>query len=207
MRESLKQPTVSISCHPQYTSVDNSSVSSLAPSSGSYTSSQPTPSALHSTHNSSNSSSNSISHLANMSGMGNNMSSTVAGITGSGGLHSSANPVTTALGLGSNGATATSNLSAPRTTPLLSSSTGKRAHVQYVSSQGGSIDVWFWFKCFFFPSCGRTLYGCNNGCVFVLTGKAPPNLSQGVPPLLPNQYIMGPGGLLPAYPVSRLGTS
>lgn len=40
-------------------------------------------------------------------------------------------------------------------------------------------------------------------CVIVLTGKAPPNLSQGVPPLLPNQYIMGPGGLLPAYPVSR----
>ncbi|KAL0977781.1 hypothetical protein UPYG_G00161110 [Umbra pygmaea] len=32
------------------------------------------------------------------------------------------------------------------------------------------------------------------------TGKAPPNLSQGVPPLLPNQYIMGPGGLLQAYP-------
>uniref|UniRef100_A0A671QKJ1 Ubiquitin-associated protein 2-like n=1 Tax=Sinocyclocheilus anshuiensis TaxID=1608454 RepID=A0A671QKJ1_9TELE len=31
-------------------------------------------------------------------------------------------------------------------------------------------------------------------------GKVPPNLSQGVPPLLPNQYIMGPGGLLPAYP-------
>uniref|UniRef100_A0A673LID5 UBA domain-containing protein n=1 Tax=Sinocyclocheilus rhinocerous TaxID=307959 RepID=A0A673LID5_9TELE len=31
-------------------------------------------------------------------------------------------------------------------------------------------------------------------------GKTPPNLSQGVPPLLPNQYIMGPGGLLPAYP-------
>ncbi|XP_016126818.1 ubiquitin-associated protein 2a [Sinocyclocheilus grahami] len=32
------------------------------------------------------------------------------------------------------------------------------------------------------------------------SGKTPPNLSQGVPPLLPNQYIMGPGGLLPAYP-------
>uniref|UniRef100_A0A4W4G4C3 UBA domain-containing protein n=1 Tax=Electrophorus electricus TaxID=8005 RepID=A0A4W4G4C3_ELEEL len=56
-----------------------------------------------------------------------------------------------ALGLGVNGTTAPS---AVRTTPLLSSS----------------------------------------------TGKAPPNLSQGVPPLLPNQYIMGPGGLLPAYP-------
>uniref|UniRef100_A0A8C7ZZU5 Ubiquitin associated protein 2a n=1 Tax=Oryzias sinensis TaxID=183150 RepID=A0A8C7ZZU5_9TELE len=36
--------------------------------------------------------------------------------------------------------------------------------------------------------------------LLLLTGKAPPNLSQGVPPLLPNQYIMGPGGLLPAYP-------
>ncbi|XP_031611141.1 ubiquitin-associated protein 2-like isoform X1 [Oreochromis aureus] len=32
------------------------------------------------------------------------------------------------------------------------------------------------------------------------SGKAPPNLAQGVPPLLTNQYIMGPGGLLPAYP-------
>ncbi|XP_029359165.1 ubiquitin-associated protein 2a [Echeneis naucrates] len=140
-----------------YTSVDSSGVSSLAPSSGSYTSSQPSPSVLHVTHNSSNSSS-SISHLANMPNMpnmGSNMSSTVSGIAGTSGLHSTAAAATsTALGLGSNGATATSNLSAPRTTPLLSSS----------------------------------------------TGKAPPNLSQGVPPLLPNQYIMGPGGLLPAYP-------
>ncbi|XP_035518129.1 ubiquitin-associated protein 2a isoform X2 [Morone saxatilis] len=139
-----------------YTSVDSSSISSLAPSSGSYTSSQPSASALHSTHNSSNSSSG-ISHLANMPHMphmGNHMNSTVGGIAGTSGLHSVVTAATTALGLGSNGATATSNLSAPRTTPLLSSS----------------------------------------------TGKAPPNLSQGVPPLLPNQYIMGPGGLLPAYP-------
>ncbi|XP_013378466.1 PREDICTED: ubiquitin-associated protein 2 [Chinchilla lanigera] len=33
------------------------------------------------------------------------------------------------------------------------------------------------------------------------TGKAPPNLPQGVPPLLHNQYLVGPGGLLPAYPI------
>ncbi|XP_069332620.1 ubiquitin-associated protein 2 [Eulemur rufifrons] len=33
------------------------------------------------------------------------------------------------------------------------------------------------------------------------SGKAPPNLPQGVPPLLHNQYLMGPGGLLPAYPI------
>ncbi|XP_068576201.1 ubiquitin-associated protein 2a isoform X1 [Cebidichthys violaceus] len=134
-----------------YTSVDHSSVSSLAPSTGSYVSSQP--SALHSTHNSSNSSSG-IGHLVNMPNMGNHMSSTVGGIVGASVLHSAAIAASAALGLGSNGATATSNLSAPRNTPLLSST----------------------------------------------AGKAPPNLSQGVPPLLPNQYIMGPGGLLPAYP-------
>ncbi|XP_058421962.1 ubiquitin-associated protein 2 isoform X4 [Diceros bicornis minor] len=31
--------------------------------------------------------------------------------------------------------------------------------------------------------------------------KAPPNLPQAVPPLLHNQYLVGPGGLLPAYPI------
>ncbi|XP_061758171.1 ubiquitin-associated protein 2-like isoform X2 [Nerophis ophidion] len=32
------------------------------------------------------------------------------------------------------------------------------------------------------------------------SGKAPPNLAQGVPPVLASQYIMGPGGLFHAYP-------
>ncbi|XP_028302433.1 ubiquitin-associated protein 2a [Gouania willdenowi] len=135
-----------------YTSVDSSNTNSLAPSSGSYTSSQSVTSALHSTHNSSSSSS-SMNHLTNLSSMGHSMSSTVGGITATSALHSGTTANSLMLGLGSNGATATSNFSAPRTTQLLSS-----------------------------------------------TGKAPPNLSQGVPPLLPNQYIMGPGGLLPAYP-------
>ncbi|NWU38890.1 UBAP2 protein, partial [Hylia prasina] len=36
---------------------------------------------------------------------------------------------------------------------------------------------------------------------YLLGWKAPPNLPQGVPPLLHNQYIVGPGGLLPAYPI------
>ena len=105
---------VPLSLCPQYTSVDSSIVSSMVPSSGSYTSLHP--SVLHSTHNSSNSSS--ISHLANMPIMGSNISSTVCGIAGTSGLHSAASA---ALGLGSNGAIATSNLSAPRNTPLLSS--------------------------------------------------------------------------------------
>nr|XP_040058591.1 ubiquitin-associated protein 2a isoform X1 [Gasterosteus aculeatus aculeatus] len=132
-----------------YTSVDSSS--SHASSTGPYMSSQHA--ALHLTHNSSHSSSG-ISHLANMPNMGNSLSGTGGGIVGASVLHSAAIAASSALGHGSNGAAATSNLSAPRTTTLLSSA----------------------------------------------TGKAPPNLSQGVPPLLPNQYIMGPGGLLPAYP-------
>ncbi|CAL9707943.1 unnamed protein product [Knipowitschia caucasica] len=48
-----------------------------------------------------------------------------------------------------------------------------------------------------------SLSAVNNRAAPLLTsssGKAPPNLAQGVPPLLANQYIMGPGGLLPAYP-------
>ncbi|XP_069909501.1 ubiquitin-associated protein 2 isoform X19 [Oryctolagus cuniculus] len=35
----------------------------------------------------------------------------------------------------------------------------------------------------------------------VTSGKPPPNLPQGVPPLLHSQYLVGPGGLLPAYPI------
>uniref|UniRef100_M3ZGN3 Ubiquitin associated protein 2a n=1 Tax=Xiphophorus maculatus TaxID=8083 RepID=M3ZGN3_XIPMA len=140
----------------------NSLNSSLTPSSSSYTPSQPTNSSLHSAHNSSNSSS--ISHLANMPSMGSNMSSTVGGITGTSGFHSAAAIATsTALGLGSNGATATD-------------ATETAGNFESLSS---------WLHHF---------------CVCVLIGKTPPNLSQGVPPLLPNQYIMGPGGLLPAYP-------
>ncbi|XP_054629824.1 ubiquitin-associated protein 2-like isoform X2 [Dunckerocampus dactyliophorus] len=48
-----------------------------------------------------------------------------------------------------------------------------------------------------------TLSAANSRTATLLTttsGKAPPNLAQGVPPLLASQYIMGPGGLLPAYP-------
>ena len=40
---------------------------------------------------------------------------------------------------------------------------------------------------------------------FAFTGKAPPSLPQGAPPLLHSQYLVGPGGLLPAYPVSARG--
>uniref|UniRef100_A0A8C7VJ33 Ubiquitin associated protein 2a n=1 Tax=Oncorhynchus mykiss TaxID=8022 RepID=A0A8C7VJ33_ONCMY len=52
------------------------------------------------------------------------------------------------------------------------------------------------------PSLPHDMPSASLQCVLFLcfSGKAPPNLSQGVPPLLPNQYIMGPGGLLPAYP-------
>lgn len=52
-----------------------------------------------------------------------------------------------------------------------------------------SIDLFAFFDFYF------------HGFVF-FTGKAPPNLPPGVPPLLPNPYIMAPG-LLHAYPVSQ----
>ncbi|XP_048219752.1 ubiquitin-associated protein 2 isoform X1 [Perognathus longimembris pacificus] len=42
---------------------------------------------------------------------------------------------------------------------------------------------------------------CTRATPLVTSGKAPPNLPQGVPPLLHNQYLVGPGGLLPAYPI------
>ncbi|XP_068461024.1 ubiquitin-associated protein 2-like isoform X2 [Clinocottus analis] len=39
--------------------------------------------------------------------------------------------------------------------------------------------------------------GSRTAPLLTTSGKAPPNLAQGVPPLLANQYIMGPSGLLP----------
>ncbi|XP_076845177.1 ubiquitin-associated protein 2b isoform X2 [Brachyhypopomus gauderio] len=48
------------------------------------------------------------------------------------------------------------------------------------------------------PSAGRSV---PLQTATATSGKAPPNLAQGVPPLLTSQYIMGPGGLLPAYPI------
>lgn len=55
------------------------------------------------------------------------------------------------------------------------------------------------------PSSGNTVNSapCSStrAAPLVTSGKAPPNLPQGVPPLMHNQYLMGPGGLLPAYPI------
>ncbi|KAH0521653.1 Ubiquitin-associated protein 2 [Microtus ochrogaster] len=59
------------------------------------------------------------------------------------------------------------------------------------------------------PSSGVVLPGTTvsvpsnstRATALVTSGKAPPNLPQGVPPLLHNQYLVGPGGLLPAYPI------
>ncbi|XP_016105802.1 ubiquitin-associated protein 2b isoform X1 [Sinocyclocheilus grahami] len=50
------------------------------------------------------------------------------------------------------------------------------------------------------PSAVRSAPLQTNITLSNTSGKAPPNLAQGVPPLLASQYIMGPGGLLPAYP-------
>lgn len=123
----------------QYTSVDSSS--SHASSTGPYMSSQHA--ALHLTHNSSHSSSG-ISHLANMPNMGNSLSGTGGGIVGASVLHSAAIAASSALGHGSNGAAATSNLSAPRTTTLLSSATGEHVNSRH---REGSAQIFLLAAC------------------------------------------------------------
>ncbi|XP_030320846.1 ubiquitin-associated protein 2-like isoform X3 [Calypte anna] len=49
-------------------------------------------------------------------------------------------------------------------------------------------------------SSNSTVTATTRSSVATTSGKAPPNLPPGVPPLLPNPYIMAPG-LLHAYPV------
>ncbi|XP_014808031.1 PREDICTED: ubiquitin-associated protein 2 isoform X3 [Calidris pugnax] len=51
-----------------------------------------------------------------------------------------------------------------------------------------------------FSTASTSATSTTSSVVSMASSKAPPNLPQGVPPLLHNQYIVGPGGLLPAYP-------
>ncbi|RXN20172.1 ubiquitin-associated 2-like isoform X1 [Labeo rohita] len=69
------------------------------------------------------------------------------------------------------------------------SSNGLSAGTQSLTANGASA-----------PSAVRSAPLQTNITPSNTSGKAPPNLAQGVPPLLASQYIMGPGGLLPAYP-------
>ncbi|XP_051525304.1 ubiquitin-associated protein 2-like isoform X1 [Myxocyprinus asiaticus] len=68
-------------------------------------------------------------------------------------------------------------------------SNGLNASTQSLAANGTSA-----------PSAGRSAPMQTSMNTSSTSGKAPPNLAQGVPPLLASQYIMGPGGLLPAYP-------
>ncbi|XP_014808032.1 PREDICTED: ubiquitin-associated protein 2 isoform X4 [Calidris pugnax] len=52
-----------------------------------------------------------------------------------------------------------------------------------------------------FSTASTSATSTTSSVVSMASSKAPPNLPQGVPPLLHNQYIVGPGGLLPAYPI------
>nr|XP_031363293.1 ubiquitin-associated protein 2 isoform X7 [Lonchura striata domestica] len=52
-----------------------------------------------------------------------------------------------------------------------------------------------------FSTASTSATSTTSSVVSMTSSKAPPNLPQGVPPLLHNQYIVGPGGLLPAYPI------
>uniref|UniRef100_A0A4W3IVQ9 Ubiquitin associated protein 2a n=1 Tax=Callorhinchus milii TaxID=7868 RepID=A0A4W3IVQ9_CALMI len=71
-----------------------------------------------------------------------------------------------------------------------------------VSALNFKLSLSYWsYKTISFMYCGSCREGISRAYSFLIAGKAPPNLPQGVPPLLHNQYIVGPGGLLPAYPI------
>uniref|UniRef100_A0A8B9SA37 Ubiquitin associated protein 2 n=1 Tax=Apteryx owenii TaxID=8824 RepID=A0A8B9SA37_APTOW len=84
--------------------------------------------------------------------------------------------------------TCSSQSTSPVTTTSSYDQSSVHSRIAYQSSMAPSESTPVAVTCLYFGS----------------TGKAPPNLPQGVPPLLHNQYIVGPGGLLPAYPVSNL---
>lgn len=146
------------------------------------------------------------------------------GSSATNGLHSTGTP-----GLSTNG-TNTTQSAGSRTAPLLTTTSGKNKNC----NSAVIVDIFFqpsilklrsstlhfllsYIVCFF--KCQGTYHikSYLNQCSyrqssswnisFFPPGKTPPNLAQGVPPLLANQYIMGPGGLLPAYPVSILISS
>uniref|UniRef100_A0A8C1PFS0 Ubiquitin associated protein 2b n=2 Tax=Cyprinus carpio TaxID=7962 RepID=A0A8C1PFS0_CYPCA len=101
-------------------------------------------------------------------------------------VESTTTPLSTQMGADVNVSLSTNPGSVSSTTVH---SSGLSAATQSLTANGASA-----------PSAVRSAPLQTNITPSNTSGKAPPNLAQGVPPLLASQYIMGPGGLLPAYP-------
>ncbi len=87
--------------------------------------------------------------------------------------------------------------SAPLQTNITPSNTSGQSQKHSLHDYSDAAEV-----AVFYHNCQSVIVFSSLQFSSILSGKAPPNLAQGVPPLLASQYIMGPGGLLPAYPVS-----
>lgn len=97
--------------------------------------------------------------------------------------------LSTQMGAEVNVSLSTYSGSVPSVSSSMVNSNGLNAGNQSLTANGASA-----------PSAVRSAPLQTNITPSNTSGKAPPNLAQGVPPLLASQYIMGPGGLLPAYP-------
>uniref|UniRef100_A0A8C1W338 Ubiquitin associated protein 2b n=1 Tax=Cyprinus carpio TaxID=7962 RepID=A0A8C1W338_CYPCA len=96
---------------------------------------------------------------------------------------------TTQMGTGVNVSLSTYSAAVSGVSSSTVNSNGLNTGTQSLTANGASA-----------PSAVRSAPLQTNITPSNTSGKAPPNLAQGVPPLLASQYIMGPGGLLPAYP-------
>uniref|UniRef100_A0A672K8A8 Ubiquitin-associated protein 2-like n=1 Tax=Sinocyclocheilus grahami TaxID=75366 RepID=A0A672K8A8_SINGR len=102
---------------------------------------------------------------------------------------SATTPLSTQMGADVNVSLSTYSGSVSSVSSSTVNSNGLSAANQSLTANGASA-----------PSAVRSAPLQTNITLSNTSGKAPPNLAQGVPPLLASQYIMGPGGLLPAYP-------
>ncbi|XP_042618605.1 ubiquitin-associated protein 2b isoform X6 [Cyprinus carpio] len=117
------------------------------------------------------------------------LSSHVSSVNSPGSSAPTSSSLSTQMGTGVNVSLSTYSAAVSGVSSSTVNSNGLNTGTQSLTANGASA-----------PSAVRSAPLQTNITPSNTSGKAPPNLAQGVPPLLASQYIMGPGGLLPAYP-------
>uniref|UniRef100_A0A8C1MMV4 Ubiquitin associated protein 2b n=1 Tax=Cyprinus carpio TaxID=7962 RepID=A0A8C1MMV4_CYPCA len=117
------------------------------------------------------------------------LSSHVSSVNSPGSSAPTSSSLSTQMGTGVNVSLSTYSAAVSGVSSSTVNSNGLNTGTQSLTANGTSA-----------PSAVRSAPLQTNITPSNTSGKAPPNLAQGVPPLLASQYIMGPGGLLPAYP-------
>uniref|UniRef100_A0A9J7Z2B9 Ubiquitin associated protein 2b n=1 Tax=Cyprinus carpio carpio TaxID=630221 RepID=A0A9J7Z2B9_CYPCA len=117
------------------------------------------------------------------------LSSHVSSVNSPGSSAPTSSSLSTQMGTGVNVSLSTYSAAVSGVSSSMVNSNGLNTGTQSLTANGASA-----------PSAVRSAPLQTNITPSNTSGKTPPNLAQGVPPLLASQYIMGPGGLLPAYP-------